>query len=118
MNDKQIQEFILKELSRFNFKKYTKGFRYLYEAIFLCIKDKDAIDNLYKNVFPIICEKYKEKTPLNVKWCIEQVIKTMYNNTEIHILCDYFNVSENIRPSLKFIIYTVVCNYEWNNLES
>ena len=117
MNDKQIQEFIMQELSKFNFKKYSKGFRYLSEAIFICIKDNGAIDNLYKNVFPLICKKYNEKTPLNVKWCIDQVIKTMYNNTEIHILSNYFNLPENIRPSLKLIIYTIVCKYEWKNLE-
>lgn len=115
MDDKCIKEFILKELSKFNFKKYTKGFKYLNEAIFICIKNTDALDNLHKNVFPLIAKKYSEKSPLNVKWCIEQIVKTMYNNTEIKILCNYFNIQENIRPSLKFIIYTIVCNYEWTH---
>lgn len=113
MNDKKTKEFILKELSKLNFKRYTKGFKYLNEAIYICIKNSDAIDNLQKNVFPCIAKKYNEESLLKVKWCIEQAIKTMYNNTEINILCKYFNIEENLRPSLKFIIYTVVCNYEW-----
>lgn len=115
MDDKKTKEFILNELSKLSFKKYTKGFRYLNESIYLCIKDGDAIDNLHKNVFPCIAKKYNEKSPLNVKWCIEQSVRTMYNNTEINKLCNYFNIEENIKPSLKFIIYTIMCKYEWNN---
>ena len=90
---------------------YTKGFKYLSESILLCIKDENAIENLHKNVFPTIAIKYNEKSSLNVKWCIEQTIKTMYNNTEIKKICDYFDIEENIKPTLKFIIYTVVCKY-------
>lgn len=115
MDDKKTKEFISNELSKFNFRKYTKGFRYLNEAIYVCIKDVDAIENLHKNVFPVIAKKYKEKSPLNVKWCIEQCLKTMYNNTEENKICKYFNIEENIKPSLKCIIYTVLCKYEWNN---
>lgn len=118
MEDKKIREYILKELSRFNFIKYGKGFKYLIEAIFICIKDSEAINNLYRNVFPLITQKYNEKSSLNIKWCIEQTIKTMYNNTEIKKICDYFNVEKNIKPSLKFIIYTIVCKYEWNYKEN
>lgn len=106
MEEKKVRYFIFKELSNFKFKKYTKGFKYLNEAIFICINDIDALDNLSKNVFPIIAKKFKEKSILNVKWCIEQVVKTMYNNTEIHILYNYFDIDEYIKPSLKFIIYT------------
>lgn len=113
MNDRKAKEFILKELERFNFKRSTKGFKYLNEAIFLCIKDSDALDNLHKNVFPCIAKMYNEESLIRVKWCIEQSIKTMYNNTAASKLCEYFNIEENVKPSLKFIIYTIVRNYEW-----
>ena len=113
MIEKETKEFILKELSKFNFKRYTKGFRYLNEAIYVCIKDNAAMDNLQKNVFPYIAKKYNESSLLKVKWCIEQAIKTMYNNTKQSIICEYFNIEESLKPSLKFIIYTIVCNYEW-----
>lgn len=111
MKEQTIREFIFKELSKFKFKKYTKGFKYLEEAIFICIIDMDAIENLTKNVFPKIMEKYNEKSILHVKWCINQVINTMYYNTEISIICNYFNIDVNLKPSLKFIIYTIICNY-------
>ena len=111
MEDRKIKDFISKELSNFEFKRYSKGFKYLSEAILLCIKDINLLDNLSKNVFPKIATKYNEKSLYNVKWCIDQVIKTMYNNTEISTLCNYFGIEENIKPSLKFVIYTIVCKY-------
>lgn len=111
----ETKDFILKELSNFSFKRYTKGFKYLNEAIYLCIEDNEAMNNLQKRVFTNIAKRYNEKSPLNVKWCIEQSIRTMYNNTEMKKLCEYFNVNENTKPSLKSIIYTIVCKYEWKN---
>lgn len=113
MEDKNIYKFIINELSLFEIKTYTKGFKYLKEATFICIKDVDALNNLNKKVFPKIAAKYNEKSYIHVKWCIEQVLKTMYNNTDIKVLCDYFKIDENLKPSLKFIIYTIVCKYEW-----
>ena len=76
MNDNDIKKFIYNELSNFNFKRETKGFKYLCDAIFICIKDENALDNLSKNVFPQIAEKYNEKSFFKVKWCIEQILKT------------------------------------------
>ena len=111
MNDNEIKKFIYTELSKFNFKRETKGFKYLCDAIFICIKDENALDNLSKNVFPQIAKKYNEKSFFKVKWCIEQVLKTMYNNTKISIISNYFSIDENLKPSLKFIIYTIVCKF-------
>lgn len=110
--NEKIMNYIHKELSKFNFKKQTKGFKYLCEAIAICIDDENLLDNLSKFVFPKIAEKYNEKSPYNIKWCIDQVIKTMYNNTKIEIICNYFEIDEYIKPSLKFIVYTIVCNYK------
>ena len=103
--------FIYNELSKLNFKKQTKGFKYLCDTIFICIKDENVLDNLTKYVFPKIATKYNEKSLYNVKWCIDQVIKTMYNNTEIKTICNYFNIEENEKISLKSLVYTIVCNY-------
>lgn len=114
MKEKEIRKFIRKELSKFKFNQYTKGFKYLEEAIYICIIDIDAIENLTKNVFPIIAKIYNEKSFYHVKWCINQVVNTMYNNTEMDIICKYFNMDVNLKPTLKFIIYTIVCNYNNN----
>ena len=110
-NKEKIEKFILEELDKFNFRKYTKGFKYLKECIYICILDEDALDNLTKKVFPKIAKKYNEKSYLNVKWCIDQVINTMYNNTKLDVISNYFNLDYNLKPSLKFIVYTIVCKY-------
>ena len=112
MENKVIEEFVYNELSRFNFKKSTKGYKYLAEAIIMCIKEENSIDNLSKNIFPRIAIKYKAKNANNVKWCIDQVIKTMYNNTKSDLIYKYFNIEENTKTSLKLIIYTIMCKYE------
>lgn len=109
MSETEIKELIVKELSRFNFKIYTKGFKYLTDAIFISIIDEDAIDNLSKNIFPLIAEKYHEKSSSNIKWCIDQAINTMYNNTDMKKVSEYFNIGYSIKPSLKLIIYTIMC---------
>ena len=111
MNENHTKDYIIKELSNFKFQKYTKGFKYLVETIYLSIIDENALDNLTKNVFPIVCKKYNEKSFLNVKWCIDKIIESMYNNTDMNIICNYFNLDYNIKPSLKFIVYTIACKY-------
>ena len=111
MNEKNIKKCILDELKNFNFKFYSKGFKYLTEVIYMCILNEDLLENLTKNVFPKIAKKYNEKSYLNVKWCIEQVIKTMYNNTKIEVISNYFNLDYNLKPSLKFIVYVIVSKY-------
>ncbi len=113
MEDKQIKEFIKQELNNFEFVKISMGYRYLIDTILICIKDSNAINNLNKNVFPKIAEKYNAMSYMHIKWCIEQSIKTMYNNTDANILCNYFKLDRNIKPSLKFVVYTIVSKFEW-----
>lgn len=111
-NEKEIKQFIENELCKFDFRRGTKGYKYLKEAICLCIINENAIDNLTKNVFPTIAKMHNEKSYLSIKWCIDQCITTMYNNTPIDIITKYFMLPENLKPSLKLMIYTIVCNYE------
>lgn len=113
MKDIEIKEFIKKELNNFEFIRISMGYRYLIEAILICIKDQNAMNNLNQNVFPQIAEKYGALSYIHIKWCIDQSIRTMYNNTDSKLLCKYFNLEENKRPSLKYLIYTIVTKYEW-----
>ena len=52
--EQEIRKYIFNELSKLNFKKETKGFKYLNEAIFLSIIDENAMENLSVNIFPKI----------------------------------------------------------------
>ena len=118
MNKTEMKRFIVNELNKFSFNRYTKGFRYLCETIFICINDEEKMNNLSKNVYPIIAKKHKEKNSTKIKWCIEQVLKTMYNNTDNRIICNYFSIQENKKPSIKLVVYTIVCKYEWSNFNN
>ena len=116
-NEKAIKQFIENELCKFDFRRGTKGYKYLKEAICLCIINENAIDNLTRNVFPIIAKRHDEKSYLSIKWCIEQCITTMYNNTPIDIISKYFMLPENLKPSLKLIINIIVCSKENKNVK-
>lgn len=109
--EQEIRKYIFNELSKLNFKKETKGFKYLNEAIFLSIIDENAMENLSVNIFPKIAEKYHTKTEQNVKWCINGAIDTMYYNTDIKLLCQYFKLEKYKKPTAKYIIYFIVCKY-------
>lgn len=111
MKEEDTKQFIIKELSKFSFQQYTKGFKYLVEVIYLSIINENALNNLSKNVFPVVAKRYNEKSFFNVRWCIDKVIESMYNNTDMKIMCNYFNLDYNMKPSLKFIVYTIVCKY-------
>lgn len=113
MKDIEIKEFIKKELSNFQFIRISMGYRYLIDAILICIKEPNAMNNLNQNVFPKIAEKYNALSYIHIKWCIEQSIRTMFNNTDAKLMCDYFNLGEDKKPSIKYLIYTIVTKYEW-----
>lgn len=114
MEDEEIKKYIFEELSKLEFTKNSKGFIYLNEAIFLCIKNIGFVSNLKKNVYPYIVQKYNESSIANVKGCIEQAVKAMYNNTKTEIMQKYFYIDKNEKPSLKLIICMVMNKYEWN----
>lgn len=115
MEEMKLKEIVKKELNKFEFIRISMGYRYLIDAILICIKDQNALDNLNKNVFPKVAEKHNALSFMHIKWCIEQSIRTMYNNTNSKIISSYFNLKENIKPSLKFFIYTIVSKIEWKN---
>ena len=113
MEEKRIKELIKHELNKFEFIRTSMAYRYLIDSIFICIKDPNAIDNLNKNVYTMVAKKHKALSYMNVKWCIEQAIRTMYNNTNSKTMSKYFNLKENIKPSIKYFIYTIVSKIEW-----
>ena len=113
MEDIKIREYIFKELSDLKFVKCSKGYKYLNEAILMCIKDMSIANNLSKNVYTVIAEKYKEASPRNVKGCMKQAINTMFNNTKPEILYKHFYTEKYEKPTLKLIIWVVVNKYEW-----
>lgn len=114
MEDVKMKEYIFKELSDLKFVRCSKGYTYLNEAILMCIKNVNLANNLSKNVYTAIAKKYNEKSPRNVKGCIEQTINTMFNNTKPETLYKHFYTDKYEKPTLKLIIWVIVNRYEWH----
>ena len=111
MDDTRIRMYILKELSKLRFSLHNKGGMYLIDAIFICIKDERAIENLNQNVYSVIADKYHAKTMLTVKAVMQHSIETMYRNMEEAKVKKYFYLETYEKPTLKRVIGTVVFKY-------
>ncbi len=79
--EKNIRDFIKKELSVYEFNKASRGYKYLEDSIFIAIKNPDLLMNMEKNLFLAVSKMYKDTKLLNVKWSIEKLIKSSYKYT-------------------------------------
>lgn len=106
-----IKEYINKEMSLFKIKPYSKSYKYLVDAIYICILDEDAIENIAKNVYPKIAKKYELNSIYKVKWNLENAIDTIYCDTKSDIICDYFKIDIYQKITVKLFIYTIITKY-------
>ena len=66
MGIEEIERYINKELKQFKIKQYSKGYKYLAAAIYICILNEDAIENMSQNVYPKSVDK--KLTNKNTRW--------------------------------------------------
>lgn len=111
MKKDNIMKYIEKEMSLFKIKPYSKGYKYLTDAIYICISNEDAIENIAKNVYPKIAKKYGLDSIYKVKWNLENAIETIYYDTNSDVICNYFKIDICQKITVKFFIYTVISKY-------
>lgn len=111
MDTEEIKKYINKELKQFKLKQYSKGYKYLAEAIYICIFNEDAIENMSQNVYPRVAQKFKVKNTKRIKWTLENAINTIYRDTEINKICKYFDIDIEQKLTVKFFIYTIISKY-------
>lgn len=104
------REFVLQQLTNFEFNRNSKGFKYLVETLLLIIRFPKDINNIEKNVFTKVAKQYNTR-PINIKWSIEKLIYSMYLNTDSKIICEFFNFYEERKPSIKYLVNTILDNY-------
>jgi hypothetical protein len=63
--------------------------------------------NLQKDIYPII-SKIFHKSAHNIKCNINNATEAMYYNCNISTLKEYFGFYEDIKPTVKTVIYTVL----------
>lgn len=103
----QIRNDIKKELNYLHYNYSHKGTRYLEECIYqLYIKGEDN-DNLSKDIYPLIAEKYR--TNVNAVKCnINKANNSSYFECEEARMEEYFGFSVQTRPTTKEIIYAIM----------
>jgi len=112
---KEIYLFIKKELSNFNFNVYSKGYKYLTEAILLSIQHPSLLQNLQNGLYQEIAKNDTKITASQVKWNIEKSIQYMLLETDEKVLMQYFGKNDN-RFTAKLFIYQIATNYNLYNM--
>ena len=104
----KIKKIIVKELIYIGYDISLYGTQYLLEAIYIVIENdiEDTI-NLKKEIYPKLANKHK-KSINDIKCSINYATKSMYNRNDMKFLMKYFNFYQNMRPTIKQVIYTVL----------
>lgn len=103
-----IRQKILKEISYLGYNTSYKGTKYLIDAIYYTIINNNMnIDNLNKDVYPLLAIKYKQPIH-NIKCNINRATVSMYYNCNSDRLRKYFSFYEDEKPNTKTIIFTII----------
>lgn len=109
-NIENKKRMIIDELESIGYDIGYKGTLYLIEAILqIYIRGELMIDNLQKDIYPTISKIY-HKTINNIKCNINNATEAMYYKFDSQKLKSYFNFYDDIKPTTKTVIYTVLKN--------
>ena len=110
-NLKKIELYVDNELNKFNFNTNNAAYKYLKDTIMEIIKNNTNVFNLERDIYFNISQKYHKNNCKIIKWSIDKLMERMYLNTDIEIICKYFNFKYDTKPSTKFFIYNIVEKY-------
>lgn len=99
---------IFTELKSIGYDINYKGTRYLAEAILqMYINNNSISDNLQKDIYPLI-SKLHNKTVNNIKCNINNATECMYYTCDSKKLKTYFSFFDDVKPTTKTVIYTIL----------
>lgn len=99
---------IIKELEYIRYNTEYKGTSYLVDTILqVYINKKLMLDNLQKDIYPIISNIYK-KSINTIRCNIRHATDSMYCECDMNILKEYFGLVEDEKPTTKEVIYAVL----------
>lgn len=109
--DKELKKRATKELLYLGYNLNHKGTQYLIDAICI-IADTEKMENmdnsnLIRNIYPIIGKRYN-KTPHNIKCCVNLATTYMFYECDNEKLQKYFFIQKDEKPCTKTIIYTIL----------
>lgn len=106
MEDRRIINEIIVQLNHFKFRRSSISYQYLIDAIYIVVKDRNAMKDLKRDVYLPISKKYNAK-PENIQWSLNKLIDLMYANTPLEVIYNYFKLYMDEKPTLKFFIVSV-----------
>lgn len=109
LEDRQIINEIIVQLNHFKFRRSSISYQYLIDAIYIIVKDRNAMRDLKKYVYLPISKKYNTR-PENIQWTLSKLIDLMYINTSSEVIYDYFKFYIDEKPTLKFFIISIARN--------
>lgn len=102
-----VRKNIIKELEYLGFNFKYKGTQYLIDTILqLSLTKSSSSDNLQGQIYPIIAKNHK-RTPQNIKNSIINATEYMYRECNAEKLRKYFSFSNDAKPSVKQVIFTI-----------
>ncbi|MDE5830641.1 MAG: sporulation initiation factor Spo0A C-terminal domain-containing protein, partial [Clostridia bacterium] len=99
---------VVNELEYVGYKFKYKGTHYLVDTILhMYDKQNSMVDNLQSNIYPIIAKKY-DKSIHNIKSSINKATECMYYECDARKLKDYFKFTDDTKPTVKQVVFTVI----------
>lgn len=107
-NNQLLKKKIYMELKGLHYNFAYKGTNYLAETIIELYYRRDLyVDNLKKDIYPIVAKKYQQK--VDTIYCnIKQATKNMLLVCPKEIKKEYFSCHSYEQPKLKQIIFTIL----------
>jgi hypothetical protein len=106
--EEKIKNKIFNEISYLGFDITHKGTKYLLESIeYIILNPEKEVSKLERDIYPVLSKKYGESIH-NIKCSINRATTSMYYECDVNKLKKYFYFRDDIKPSVKTIIDTIV----------
>ena len=106
--EEKIKNKIFNEISYLGFDIMHKGTKYLLESIeYIILNPEKEVSKLERDIYPVLSKKYGESIH-NIKCSINRATTSMYYECDVNQLKKYFYFRDDIKPSVKTIIDTIV----------
>lgn len=106
--EEKIKNKIFNEISYLGFDITHKGTKYLLESIeYIILNPEKEVSKLERDIYPVLSKKYGESIH-NIKCSINRATTSMYYECDVNKLKKNFYFRDDIKPSVKTIIDTIV----------
>jgi len=106
-NTVYIKNRIISELQNIGYNLAHIGTQYIIDSILLIAVLKYDYENLNKNIYPKICQKYN-KDLNNVKTNIIMATDAAYRSVDAAVLKKHLRIPDNIKPTPKMVINCIL----------